>query len=253
MKTTSWEQIRAILRSVSGALGNRIDKLGALLGKTQEGLAQTEQTANEAIRQAKTANDGLANKLDANNPVASGAARFGQKGTAQNIGDNSFAAGQGVDAAGSFSAAFNSYSSASAMGSFAANESHATGGFSFGEGYRTYSRGYYSHVEGSYTDARGMCQHVQGYCNVIDKENGPRENSSRYLHIVGNGDFDEEGREVRSNAHTLDWDGNAWFAGDLYVGGTSQDDASKVLTNADIDSIADAVIAKIPSAEGVGF
>ena len=29
-----------------------------------------------------------------------------------------------------------------------------------------------------------------------------------------------------SNAHTLDWQGTAWYAGDVYVGGTSQDDAT---------------------------
>ncbi len=38
-----------------------------------------------------------------------------------------------------------------------------------------------------------------------------------YAHIVGNGTSDTE----RSNAYTLDWDGNAWFAGDVYVGSTS--------------------------------
>ena len=32
---------------------------------------------------------------------------------------------------------------------------------------------------------------------------------SKYAHIVGNG----ESNSARSNAHTLDWDGNAWFAG----------------------------------------
>jgi hypothetical protein len=42
----------------------------------------------------------------------------------------------------------------------------------------------------------------------------------KYAHIVGNG----WGNGSRSNAHTLDWDGNAWFAGDVYVGGTGQDD-----------------------------
>lgn len=33
----------------------------------------------------------------------------------------------------------------------------------------------------------------------------------------------------RSNAHTLDWSGNAWFAGDVYTGstsGTNKDDGS---------------------------
>ena len=49
-----------------------------------------------------------------------------------------------------------------------------------------------------------------------------------YAHIVGNGTSEEE----RSNAHTLDWEGNAWYAGDVYVGsdgGTSIDEGSKKL------------------------
>ena len=36
-------------------------------------------------------------------------------------------------------------------------------------------------------------------------------------------------RNIRSNAHTLDWQGNAWFAGDVYTGstsGTNKDDGS---------------------------
>lgn len=39
-------------------------------------------------------------------------------------------------------------------------------------------------------------------------------------------------RSKRSNAHTLDWSGNAWFAGDVYVGstsGTNKDAGSKKL------------------------
>lgn len=47
-------------------------------------------------------------------------------------------------------------------------------------------------------------------------------------HIVGNGESDD----TRSNAHTLDWEGNAWFAGDVYVGSTSgvnKDEGSKKL------------------------
>jgi hypothetical protein len=52
-----------------------------------------------------------------------------------------------------------------------------------------------------------------------------------YAHIVGNGTNSE-----RSNAHTLDWDGNAWFAGDVYVGsdsGTNKDDGSVRLATVD--------------------
>lgn len=42
----------------------------------------------------------------------------------------------------------------------------------------------------------------------------------KYLHMIGNGVSDTE----RSNAHTLDWEGNAWYAGDVYVKGSDQDD-----------------------------
>lgn len=42
----------------------------------------------------------------------------------------------------------------------------------------------------------------------------------KYVKVVGNG----TSNKARSNAHTLDWEGNAWYAGDVYVGGESQDD-----------------------------
>lgn len=94
----------------------------------------------------------------------------------------------------------------------------AEGESSHAEGYGTKSYGRYSHAEGRSTIARGIAQHTEGQYNIEDTE-------ERYAHIVGNG----TGFEERSNAHTLDWDGNAWFAGDVYVGGTSQDTDSKKL------------------------
>jgi hypothetical protein len=50
----------------------------------------------------------------------------------------------------------------------------------------------------------GTNQHVQGRYNVVDSE-------GKYAHIVGNGTSAN-----RSNAHTIDWNGNAWFAGNIY-------------------------------------
>lgn len=168
----------------------------------------------------------------------------------QASGDYSFCAGGEASGYESFTAnqgqasetqAFAANSGvAGAAGSFAANTGKASGNHSFAVN-ASEAKGTRSFASGWGTIAASSCQNAQGKFNIEDAAN-------KYLHIVGNGAADK-----RSNAHTLDWDGNAWFAGDLYVGGTSQDDASKVLTNADIDSIADAVIAKIPSAEGVGF
>lgn len=100
----------------------------------------------------------------------------------------------------------------------------ASGECSHAEGYNTEARGYCSHTEGGGTIASCDNQHVQGRYNIKDTEN-------KYAHIVGNGEYAN-----RSNAHTLGWDGNAWFAGEVYVGGTSQDDenAEKLVKQNDI-------------------
>lgn len=97
----------------------------------------------------------------------------------------------------------------------------ATGLYSHSEGANTEARSESSHAEGTSTIANGAHQHVQGRYNIVDTE-GDAYTKGKYLHIVGNGrlqSIDGEIVEVRSNAHTLDWDGNAWYAG--YVEGTA--------------------------------
>lgn len=76
--------------------------------------------------------------------------------------------------------------------------------------------GKHSHVEGQSNIANSISQHVQGEFNIADTE-GDASTRGTYSHIVGNGTSNSK----RSNAHTLDWSGNAWFAGDVYVGSTS--------------------------------
>ena len=73
---------------------------------------------------------------------------------------------------------------------------------SHAEGSYTIASGYCSHAEGKDTKASGNFSHVQGKYNIEDLAN-------TYAHIVGNGSNDNS----RSNAHTIDWSGNAWFAG----------------------------------------
>jgi hypothetical protein len=66
-----------------------------------------------------------------------------------------------------------------------------------------------------------------------------------YAHIVGNGEYsyDDAGKitgiKTPSNAHTLDWSGNAWFAGDVKIGGTGYSDATAktLATKNDIESL----------------
>ena len=79
----------------------------------------------------------------------------------------------------------------------------ATGSCSHAEGLATTVTGAQSHVEGRYTIAAGGAQHVEGIANIEDTE-------GKYIHIAGNGTFD-----APSNAYTLDWDGNGWYAGNV--------------------------------------
>ena len=97
------------------------------------------------------------------------------------------------------------------------DSSHAEGGCSHAEGIFSHAEGYGSHAEGYGTHATGESQHVQGKYNEIDPEYDP-ENPymhGKYIHIVGNGDNNLN----RSNAHTLDWDGNAWYQGTVESAG----------------------------------
>ena len=116
------------------------------------------------------------------------------------------------------------YSEANGEYSHAEGERTVTTGLgSHTEGKETKASGEYSHAEGAYTKAAGQYQHVQGRYNIEDTTN-------TYAHIVGNGQWSSDDSK-RSNAHTLDWDGNAWFAGDVYVGGESQDDGKKLVSS----------------------
>lgn len=98
-------------------------------------------------------------------------------------------------------------------------EGSTIGGYSVAIGYDTEASGDYSHAEGYNTTASGKYQHVQGKYNIEDTAN-------KYAHIVGNG----SSRDNKSNAHTLDWNGNAWFAGRVEGTNLPYVVSSKVLT-----------------------
>lgn len=121
---------------------------------------------------------------------------------------------------------FNSYN-----GSYA-NEA---GIYAHAEGDSTKALGQASHTAGEGTIASGLGQYVFGTYNIEDDSESeidwaPTRGKRKYAHIVGNG----INKDRRSNAHTLDWSGNAWFAGNVKVGGTGQDDAAaKTLATTD--------------------
>lgn len=117
------------------------------------------------------------------------------------IGQSAFAEGKGTKASG--------------------DSSHAEGYKTVARGTNSHAEGYFSetfgnasHAEGKGTEAHGDSQHVQGKYNIEDT-------TGKYAHIVGNGTV-----QNRSNAYTLDWEGNAWFAGNIKIGGTSYSDTN---------------------------
>lgn len=167
-------------------------------------------------------------------------------GRAGDIGTGSSAVGYGVEASGYISHAEGTYTSASgesshaegistkALGKYShaegsetiasyesshaeGTETIASGHCSHVEGYRTTASGKSSHAEGNTTKASSDYQHVQGKFNIEDTAN-------KYAHIVGNG----ASSSAKSNAHTLDWNGNGWYAGKLSQEGTPTEDKDLV-------------------------
>ena len=127
------------------------------------------------------------------------------EGSGEAIGKFSHAEGNGSQATGDSSHAEGFSTEASGGASHAeGNGTKASASNSHAEGFKSIASGNSSHAEGCGTKASGTSQHVQGEWNIEDTTN-------TYAHIVGNGTSDTN----RSNAHTLDWYGNAWFAGDI--------------------------------------
>lgn len=128
-------------------------------------------------------------------------------------GKHTKASGEGSHAEGMDTTASGNYSHAEGL------NAQALGFGSHAEGFQTTASRSYSHAEGKGTTASGENQHVQGKYNIEDTTSA---------HIMGNGTTDD----TRSNAHTIDWSGNAWFAGSVYTGstsGTNKDEGSKKL------------------------
>ena len=134
--------------------------------------------------------------------------RIGDIGTGSSaVGGSVTASGMGSHAEGVFTIASGDYSHAEG------STTTASGVNSHAEGDYTTASGMFSHAEGYGSKASSQFQHVQGKYNIEDKDR-------KYAHIVGNGAGDAK----RSNAHTLDWQGNAWYSGKVTTGAAPVED-----------------------------
>lgn len=194
-------------------------------GKVKAAIpTKTSQLTNDS--EYATASD-ISGKMNVTNPTGTGSFAMNM---ASNVilgnnahveGTNSSASGNSSHAEGYGSYARGDESHAEGAGTAASGPySHAEGGETIASGDGSHAEGagteaseYCSHAEGLLTKASSMYQHVQGRYNIEDTH-------KTYAHIVGNGDSED----ARSNAHTLDWSGNAWFAGKVTAGAAPTDD-----------------------------
>lgn len=128
------------------------------------------------------------------------------------------------------SISFSKQNIASGLGSHVEGaNTEAKGKYAHSEGFWTLAEGEASHTEGRATVASYADQHVEGRYNI----------PGDYAHIVGNGYVDQSEKNViQSNAHTLDWNGNGWYAGKLTVGAAPTNDMD-VATKKYVDDNAD--------------
>ncbi len=160
------------------------------------------------IKDLKARSD-LSNKMDKVNPTGSGSLSLNRKASTT-IGADSVAVGYNTTASGNHSHAEGSQTTASGYYSHAeGSQTTASGSSSHAEGNYTTTSGVYSHAEGNHTIAAGSAQHVSGRYNIAD-------NNNTYAEIIGNGTAN-----TRSNARTLDWQGNETIAGDLTFNGST--------------------------------
>lgn len=157
-------------------------------------------------------------KMSATDPVGTGSLSMNRKaGTtvgmnsvtegANNTASNGYTHAEGYNTTASAMYAHSEGNSTLATGKAAHAEgwgSEAKGDYSHAEGYDTLANTTYTHAEGLGTIAASVNQHVEGKYNEADYDN-------MYAHIVGGGSGDSD----RFNIYTLDWDGAAWYSGEV--------------------------------------
>lgn len=227
--------------------------------KSSGNYSHAEGYRTEAIGEASHAEgnstiaSGEHSHTEGNSTIASGAYSHAEGNNTVAIGDSShvegkynflekYIIGEPVIKTGANSTIRNYYSDEYIFDAY-------TGTFKLSS-YTSYSSGYTTIPEGKYfTSAKAGKPSIKKFLSY-DGTNGTYEEVSavenperidKYVHMIGNG----TSSFARSNAHTLDWDGNAWYQGDVYVSstsGTNRDEGSKKLATEDY---VDAAIADI--------
>ncbi len=146
---------------------------------------------------------------------------FGRGNTVSGAG--AVGIGENNTASGAYSVAIgrqntSSENSSTALGYY----NTASGGYATAGGAGSTASGGVSTAIGYGVVANHLCQTAIGCYNEADPSTANAGQRGNYIEIVGNG----TGANARSNARTLDWDGNEALAGDLTLGKGSANEAT---------------------------
>lgn len=174
--------------------------------------------------------EGAGTVASSNNSHAEGASTTASGDQSHAEGASTTASGYQSHAEGTFTIASKNSSHAEGGSTTASGlNSHSEGGGttasgdqSHAEGANTTASGLASHAEGGGTIANHASQHVSGEYNIADPSLADATKRGTYAEIIGNGTADNN----RSNARTLDWNGNEELAGDLTVNKGTPDEVS---------------------------
>lgn len=171
-----------------------------------EGLKSKAKGEVSHAEGCETVAEGEHSHSEGNNTLTTGVAAHAEGVNTQAIGPHSHAEGFGTIAQG-------------AQSHSEGGNTAATGYGSHTQGINTQANGVTSDASGFETIANGNQQHVGGRYNIVD-------NNNEYAEIIGNGDALE-----RSNARTLDWNGNGWYNGDIVARKFFVEDENLVTTS----------------------
>lgn len=126
-------------------------------------------------------------------------------------GEGAIASGKGAVAKGYKTKATGNYSAARGNQCESTGDYTDTAGFkAIASGSCSSARGNQCEASGDYADAQGNRTKAAGYCQSVRGRRNIPDAAGKYLDIVGNSKNDTD-----SNAYTLDWQGNGWFAGNV--------------------------------------
>ncbi len=136
---------------------------------------------------------------------------LGQRALNSTYGGYSLALGTGSTVSAMNTVSLGDYNTVSAEKAFAQGDGHSVTANS-------------ASAMGKSLIANHMAQHVIGMCNIEDPSTAAATDRGDYVEIVGNGVY-PSGSSIptRSNARTLDWNGNEMLAGNLNLAGTTSD------------------------------